>query len=137
MPITYALEHNLDVSSFKRVLIASGLSERRPINDDLRLQNMLDNAQLIIVARDDSGVPVGVARSITDYAYCLYCSDLAVDKAHQGEGIGKALLAETVKAAPDVKSFLLVSAPAAVTFYERAGYERLPDAFRFHLNESI
>jgi len=134
MPITYALEPNLSVSEFKQVLIASGLAERRPIEDTPRLEKMLANADVIVVARDDQGKIVGVARSITDYAYCLYCSDLAVDKSTQGNGIGRRLLEETAKAVPQVKSCLLTSAPGAVSFYEQAGYERLADTFRFHVN---
>lgn len=134
MTITYALEPNLSVNEFRRVLLASGLSERRPIDDVPRLERMLAHADVILVARNADGVAVGVARSITDYAYCLYCSDLAVDKAHQGQGIGKRLLTETARAMPGVKTFLLTSAPAAVTFYEQAGYNQLPNTFVFHTN---
>lgn len=134
MSVTYALEPNLSVSEFKRILIASGLAERRPVDDEQRLAKMLAKADVIVVARDAGGTAIGVARSITDDAYCLYCSDLAVDRSCQGQGIGKALLKETVAAAPGVQSFLLVSAPGAVSFYENAGYERLPNTFRFHVN---
>lgn len=135
MPITYALEPNLSVSEFRQILIASSLAERRPIDDTPRLEKMLASADVIIVARDADGTPIGVARSITDFAYCLYCSDLAVDQAHQGKGIGKALLNETANAAPGVKTCLLTSAPGAITFYEQAGYERIADTFRFSFKD--
>lgn len=134
MPIAYALEPNLSVSEFKQVLIASGLAERRPVDDEPRLEKMLAHADVIVVARDVDGRAVGVARSITDHDYCLYCSDLAVDSAYQGKGIGKALLAETAKAVPGVRTCLLTSAPGAVTFYQRAGYAQLPNTFVFHTN---
>jgi len=128
--ITLTREDSLSLADFRRVLDRSGLAERRP-QDEARLQAMLDGADLIVTARDDAGAIVGVARSITDWAYCLYCSDLAVDSAHQGHGIGKALLAETARLAPGVATYLLLSAPAAMTFYQQAGYEALPNAFRF------
>ncbi|WP_246018258.1 GNAT family N-acetyltransferase [Pelagibacterium montanilacus] len=117
---------------YRRVLVASTLGERRPVDDIARLSEMLAHSDVIVVARDAGGTAIGVARSITDYAFCLYCSDLAVDAAHQGQGIGKRLLEETVRAAPRVRNYLLLSAPKAVSFYEHAGFERLPDAFRFY-----
>ena len=132
--IAYRREDALPLSDFQLVLQASGLAERRP-EDAARLQAMLTNADLIVTARTTDGAIVGVARSITDWSYCLYCSDLAVDRAFQGRGIGKALLAETARLAPAVTGFYLLSAPKAVSFYEHAGYERLPDAFRFAVKQ--
>lgn len=132
--IRYARERKLGIDDFLAVLDASGLAQRRPVQNRKRIADMVQNASLIVTARDASGKIVGVARSITDWSYCLYCSDLAVDRAYQGQGIGKTLLAETAAHAPDVKSYLLLSAPDAVGFYETAGYARLPDAFLFHSN---
>lgn len=129
-----ARERKLSVQDFIAVLNASGLGERRPVHDRKRIGDMVQNADLVVTARDENGRIVGVARSITDWSFCLYCSDLAVDKAFQGQGLGKKLLAETVSHAPHVKSFLLAAAPTAVGFYEQAGFVRLPDAFLFHSN---
>lgn len=132
--IRYARERKLSAADFVSVLKASGLAERRPVDDLKRVGDMVHNADLIVTARDCAGKIVGVARSITDWSYCLYCSDLAVDKEYQGQGIGKKLLEQTVVHAPNVKSFLLASAPGAVSFYENAGYARVHDAFLFHSN---
>lgn len=132
--IRFARERKLNVDDFIAVLNASGLGERRPVGDRKRVGDMVQNADLVVTARDQSGKIVGVARSVTDWSYCLYCSDLAVDKAFQGQGIGKKLLTETVSHAPGVKSFLLASAPDAVSFYEGAGFTRVPDTFLFHSN---
>ena len=134
MTITYAREDNLDWQEFVDVLEASGLARRRPVTDRERIRKMADNAQLIVTAREIGGTLVGVARSITDWSYCLYCSELAVARLLQGQGIGKSLLSETVRHAPEVKNFVLLSAPGAVSFYEAAGYERHNDAFLFHQN---
>jgi GNAT superfamily N-acetyltransferase len=127
--ITYAIEPDLSAEAFDVVLNSSGLSERRP-TELARLDAMLSGADLIITARD-GGRLVGVARSITDWAYCLYCSDLCVDRDWQGQGVGRELLAQTAQAAPNVQTCLLLSAPAAVTFYEEAGYPRHDGAFIF------
>jgi GNAT superfamily N-acetyltransferase len=127
--ITYAIEPDLSAEAFDAVLKSSGLSERRP-TELARLDAMLRGADLILTARD-GGRLEGVARSITDWAYCLYCSDLCVDRDWQGQGVGRELLAQTAQAAPNVQTCLLLSAPAAVTFYEGAGYARHDDAFIF------
>ena len=80
---------------------------------------MCNNATLIVTARVD-GTLVGVARSITDFVYCTYLSDLAVDVKFQKTGIGKKLIEETKKATPQAK-LILLSAPAAVDYYPRIG----------------
>ncbi|MDD7971271.1 GNAT family N-acetyltransferase [Roseinatronobacter alkalisoli] len=129
MSITYQSEPKLSAEEFQSVLETSGLAARRP-SDPARLEAMLRGAQVIITARDGTRL-VGVARSITDWAYCLYCSDLCVDSAYQGRGIGKALLERTALAAPDVRTCLLLSAPAAVSFYDAAGFKRHDGAFVF------
>ena len=89
--INYQQEENLSVEEFKSVLLNSTLGERRPIGESERLSAMLKHANLIITARDN-GKLVGIARSLTDFAFCTYLSDLAVDENYQKMGIGKQLL---------------------------------------------
>ena len=120
--IVYKVESTLDPVEFKDVLVRSTLAERRPINDFNRIKKMCNNANLIITARKD-GKLVGVARSITDFAYCTYLSDLAVDTNYQNQGIGKRLIKETNKAAPRAK-IILLSAPAAVEYYPKIGMKK-------------
>ena len=120
--IIYKVESTLDPVEFKDVLVRSTLAERRPVNDFDRIKKMCNNANLIITARKD-GRLVGVARSITDFAYCAYLSDLAVDTNYQNQGIGKRLIKETNKAAPRAK-IILLSAPAAVEYYPKIGMKK-------------
>ena len=120
--IVYKVESSLDPLEFKDVLVRSTLAERRPINDFNRIKKMCNNANLIITARKD-GKLVGVARSITDFAYCTYLSDLAVDTNYQNQGIGKRLIKETNKAVPRTK-IILLSAPAAVEYYPKIGMKK-------------
>lgn len=124
MPIAYAAEPNLSAQEFRDVLVASTLGERRPVEDLERLEKMLRNADLVITARDN-GKLVGVARSVTDYAYCCYLSDLAVDADYQRQGIGMRLIAETRARAGHQATLLLVAAPASEDYYPKIGMEHI------------
>ena len=122
MPIGYAIEPDLSAEEFRAVLIASTLGERRPVDDLPRLHKMLRNADIIVTARD-GGRLVGVSRAISDFAYCCYLSDLAVDAAYQRQGIGKRLIEETRAKAGENATLILVAAPAADTYYPRIGMQ--------------
>src|SRR3989339_1551265 len=109
MTITYAVEPGLSVEEFIDVLRRSTLAERRPVDDHPRIAKMLEHAGLIVTARDGLGSLVGVARAITDFSYCCYLSDLAVDQALQGQGIGLALMKRVRAEAGEQATFLLLS----------------------------
>ena len=130
LAIDYERSDDLDPDTFIRVLESSGLAERRPADDRDRIARMLTGSNLIIVARD-GGTVVGVARSVTDFAYCCYLSDLAVDRAYQGRGIGRQLIEETRRAAGPEAMCLLLSAPNAVSFYETIDMPSQARAFMF------
>ena len=118
----------LSAAAFRDVLIASTLGERRPIDDSERLERMLRNADLIVTARDGHKL-VGVSRAITDFAYCCYLSDLAVDHAYQRQGIGRELIAETRRLAGKCAALILIAAPAAEQYYPRIGLQHLPSCW--------
>ena len=117
--IEYKIETNLNIEEFREVLINSTLGERRPVNEPERLQKMLEHGNLLITARDN-GKLVGVSRSITDFSFCTYLSDLAVDKSYQQQSIGKELIRQTKLATPTAK-LILLSAPAAINYYPKIG----------------
>lgn len=117
--IEYKEEDNVSVEEFQQILIKSTLGERRPVEDLNRLQKMIANASLIITARDH-GKLVGIARSITDFVYCTYLSDLAIDIEYQKRGIGKELVRQTKLSSPKAK-LILLSAPKAVHYYPKIG----------------
>jgi predicted N-acetyltransferase YhbS len=97
--VRYSIEPELTVAEFVDVLTRSTLAERRPVDDLATIAGMLANADIIVAARDDAGVLVGISRAITDYNYCTYLSDLAVDRACQRQGIGRELIRRTHEAA--------------------------------------
>ncbi|MEZ4287649.1 MAG: GNAT family N-acetyltransferase [Polyangiales bacterium] len=122
-------ESDLDAASFIDVLNDSGLGARRPVNDVARIETMLRNADLIVTARDDSQRLIGVSRCVTDFAYCCYCSDLAVRRDQQHQGVGQALIAESRRLAGNQAAFILVAAPYAVAYYPKIGAQRIEHGF--------
>jgi len=125
--IVYARELTLHPDEFIDVLKRSTLAERRPVDDAERISSMCQNANLIVTARKD-GKLVGVARSLTDFIYCTYLSDLAVDESLQKQGIGTRLIKETKLHSPQAK-LILLSAPAAVNYYPKIGMTRHDHCF--------
>lgn len=117
----------LDVDEVLALLHASGLAARRPVHDRELIGAMLRNAGLTIACRAGSRL-IGLARSISDFSYVTYLSDIAVAKQHQGEGIGRALILATQQAAPTAK-IVLLSAPAATSYYPRLGFVRHDSAW--------
>ena len=116
MTTIYAREDYLGADEYIDVVNKSGIN--RPVGDRGRIERMLAHANLILTARQD-GRLVGFARSLTDFCFCCYLSDLAVDRARQGQGIGRRLIEETRTAAGGaLTTTLLLSAPGAVTYYE-------------------
>lgn len=120
-------EGRLDVQEFIDVLRKSTI--RRPLDDVGRIAEMLRHANLALTARDAAGALVGVARSLTDFSYCCYLSDLAVDQAWQGRGVGKALLYETKRIIGPQAMLLLLSAPDSMTYYPRIGMDAVANGF--------
>src|SRR5690242_8889856 len=89
--IEYAVNERVGVEEFIDVLKRSTLANRRPVHDSECIAGMLRNTNLLVSARS-GGRLVGVARSVADFYYCCYLSDLAVDEALQRQGIGKELI---------------------------------------------
>ncbi|PQO26313.1 GNAT family N-acetyltransferase [Blastopirellula marina] len=125
---TYQLEPDLAVAEFIDLLERSTLAERRPMNDMGRMEGMLRHADLIVTARDGE-LLVGISRAITDYNYCTYLSDLAVDQAYQRQGIGKQLIARTHEAGGKHTTLILLSAPKAVEYYPHVGMTQHPSCW--------
>jgi len=130
--IEYKIENNLTVEEFKKVLINSGLGERRPVDDEDRLAKMLEFKNLILTARANGKI-VGVSRSLTDFVFCTYLSDLAVDRAYQKQGIGKELIRRTKMEAPKAK-LILLAAPDAIPYYPKIGMKQYE--FSYFLDDS-
>ncbi|TWT80340.1 hypothetical protein CA13_17530 [Planctomycetes bacterium CA13] len=119
--IHFAVEANVAPTEFIAVLRRSTLAERRPVDDAARIAKMLSGADVVVTARNEAGLLVGVARAITDFAYCTYLSDLAVDVTFQGNGIGRELIRLVHQKAGLDTRLILLAAPAAQTYYPHIG----------------
>lgn len=126
--IVIAREQSLTVEDFRKVLVASTLGERRPIEDEERMKAMLAHADLIVTARIDGEI-VGVARALTDFSYCCYLSDLAVDENVQRAGIGRKLIDGLWEYLHPQATLILLAAPKAVDYYPKLDFEKHPAAY--------
>ncbi len=119
--ITFAIEPGLTAEEFIDVLRRSTLAERRPVDNPATIAGMLRHADVIIAARDGERRLVGISRAITDHHFCTYLSDLAVDVAWQGQGIGRSLIRLTHEAAGLGTTLILLAAPGARSYYPHIG----------------
>lgn len=126
--ITVEYRHNfpLDPVDVVRVFDQSGI--KRPTDNLPRIARMFAAPCLLLSAWVD-GELVGLARSLTDYAYCCYLSDLAVNKHYQGLGIGKELVKRTQDIIGEEVSLILLSAPDAMSYYPTLGFEHAGNAY--------
>lgn len=128
MNITYEITSMLSAESFIDILNRSTLGERRPIDDVECIENMIKNADIIVTAIVDYKI-IGVARAVTDYSYCCYLSDLAVDVDFQHQGIGKKLIQKVREQLGSKCKVILLSAPAVVGYYPKTGFTQHPSAW--------
>ena len=100
----------------------------RPTNDKERIQKMFDNSNLVVTAWDDD-LLVGVARSITDWVWSCYLSDLAVRDDYQKDGVGRNLINLTKEKVGDQSMLLLLSVPTAMEYYPKLGFKKQESSF--------
>lgn len=125
--ISYQVEREIDPATVADLFRRSGI--RRPVDDLDRIGLMIDHANLILCAWDEERM-VGIARALTDFSYCCYLSDLAVDRAYQKQGIGKGLFDRVKEIVGEEVMILLLSAPEAESYYPHLGFEKAENAWR-------
>lgn len=133
--ITYRIGNDLNLEAVIELYRASTLGERRPVDDQNRMQSMLQNANMVVTAWDGE-LLVGIARSLSDFSYVTYLSDLAVRLSHQRQGIGRELIQRT-QAAGGQATVILLSAPKAVDYYPHIGLKPHPSAWTLRADEKI
>ncbi|QCT03002.1 acetyltransferase, GNAT family [Paenibacillus algicola] len=127
MGVKYQVVEACPVEEVIDVFRSSGI--RRPINDSERIATMIKNSDVMVTARENQQL-IGFLRAITDYSYCCYISDLAVSKSSQEKGVGKQLIETLKKHLGEVDvQYILLSAPSALGFYGKIGFERADKAF--------
>lgn len=136
MSIEYKINEPIATEEFVALLKSSTLGERRPIEDRECMEGMISNSNLTVSAWQN-GELVGIARSVTDFHYACYLSDLAVSKEHQQSGIGKQLQILTQEQLGPKCKLILIAAPAANQYYEHIGFTNNPRCWVLDRESSI
>jgi GNAT superfamily N-acetyltransferase len=129
--ITFHHNKKITADEYVDLLKRSTLDERRPVKDLARIEKMLLHGNILITAWDGT-LLVGVSRALSDFSFCCYLSDLAVDENYQKTGIGKRLVEETRQVAGDDSMLILLAAPKAVNYYPRIGMQHFEHCFVIH-----
>ena len=126
MKITYKLDAVPPTEIIIELYDNSGLN--RPTRDYERISQMYTRSNLIVTAWDKDKL-VGISRSLTDFCYCCYLSDLAVREEYKRRGIGKRLIELTKEKVGEESMLLLLSAPSAMEYYPKVGLEKVDNGF--------
>jgi predicted N-acetyltransferase YhbS len=133
--ITYHNGNDLNLDAVIELYHASTLGERRPVDDREQMKAMLQNANLVVTAWDGDLI-VGIARSVSDFSYATYLSDLAVRLSHQRQGIGRELIRRTQELGGRA-TVILLSAPKATEYYPHIGMKQHPSAWTLKAEERL
>ena len=126
--ILYRYGNSLDLNQVIELYKESTLGERRPIDDREIVSDMIHHANLIVTAWDVD-LLVGISRTLTDFTYVGYLSDLAVRQSHQRMGIGIELIQKTREKMGPRSKLILLAAPKAVNYYPKIGFKRHDSAW--------
>ncbi|MGG4091525.1 GNAT family N-acetyltransferase [Paenibacillus lautus] len=126
MNITYRSNKDVKLEDVIRVYRNSGIL--RPTDQPKRIQAMISHADILITAWLGDRM-IGIARALTDWSFCCYLSDLAVDKDFQKSGIGRELIAKIREEIGEGVALILLAAPSAMAYYPKVGFEKIENGF--------
>lgn len=99
-----------------------------------RIAKLVQSVSISLVARNPQGTVVGVLFGLTDFSYWLYVTDLGVDRAYTGQGIGRQLMKTAHEIAGGEKNIAvyLIANENAVGFYEKLGMKKSTDVMQYN-----
>ena len=102
-----------------------------------RISKLVKTVSISLVARNEYGTVVGVLFGLTDFSYWLYVTDLGVDRAYTGQGIGGQLMRTAHEIAGGEKdiAIYLIANENAVGFYEKLGMTKSVDVMQYNKTE--
>lgn len=128
MDITYRYGTDFSLDEAIELYRESTLGERRPIDDRDAMAEMMRHANLVVTAWDGATM-VGISRSLTDFSYVAYLSDLAVHAGYQRRGIGVEMIRLTREKLGPKAKIVLLAAPAAEGYYPKVGFRNHASAW--------
>lgn len=135
-PITFRYGNDLDLDAVLELYRESTLGERRPIDDRAIAADMLRHANLVVSAWEGDTL-IGIARTLTDFSYVGYLSDLAVRTTRQHRGVATSLIEKTRQKMGPRSMLVLLAAPAAVDFYPHIGFQPHTSAWTLRASEPL
>ena len=136
MNIRYESTQKISGDEFVDLLKRSNLAERRPVDDPKCINAMLKHSNLLCTAWDGKKL-IGVARSVTDFEFCCYLSDLAVDEVYQKKGVGAELIRLTQSRLGSRAKIILLAAPKAEGYYPKIGFDTHRSAWILSATKSL
>ena len=99
-----------------------------------RIEKLVKNVSISLVARNETGLIVGVLFGLTDFCYWLYITDLGVDRNYEGQGIGSRLMKKAHEIAGGEKDIAvyLIANDNAIPFYEKLGMKKADEVMKFN-----
>ena len=99
-----------------------------------RISKLVNTVSISLVARNEIGTVIGVLFGLTDFAYWLYVTDLGVDRAYTGQGIGRQLMKTAHEIAGGEKDIAvyLIANENAIGFYEKLGMKKSADVMQYN-----
>ena len=101
---------------------------------ETRIAKLVNTVSISLVARNENGTVAGVLFGLTDFAYWLYVTDLGVDRAYTGQGIGRQLMKiahEIAGGEKDIAVYLIAN-ENAVGFFEKLGMLKSADVMQYN-----
>ena len=129
------IEERLSAEEFTDFLKRTDLGSQYPKERFAeRISKLVNNATISLAARNEEGLIVGVLFGLRHYAYWLYVTDLGVDRAYEGQGIGRQLMKTAHDKAGGEKDIAvyLIANEKAIPFYEKLGMKKADDVMQYN-----
>ena len=119
------------IDFLKRTDLGSQYPKERFVD---RIAKLVKSVSISLVARNECGTVVGVLFGLTDFSYWLYVTDLGVDRAYTGQGIGRQLMKTAHEIAGGEKNIAvyLIANENAVGFYKKIGMKKSVDVMQYN-----
>lgn len=129
------IEQRVSASEYIDFLKRTDLGSQYPKERfEERIEKLVNNVSISLVAKNEEGTIVGVLFGLTDFAYWLYVTDLGVDREYEGQGIGRKLMKTAhnlVGGEKDIAVYLIAN-DKAIPFYQKIGMEKADDVMQYN-----